>query len=71
MEHDVDIIIVGPASCDNIRCLNVRGRPLRSYHPIKCWGETTLQPSLNMSLVTARMILQLDRCLTRSQSLDR
>jgi len=49
----------------------VRGRPLRSYHPIKWLGEITLQPSLNTSLVTARMSLQLDSRLSRSQSLDR
>ena len=41
-----------------------------SYMKENVWGEITLQPSLNSSLVTARMILQLDG-VTRSQSLDR
>ena len=51
--------MVGPAGCG------------KAPDALTKWlGEITLQPSLNTSLVTARMILQLDG-VTRSQSLDR
>lgn len=69
----MDIIIVSPASC--VSCPVPLNEGSARYAVTALWkivGERLLFSLLSTpSLVTARMILQLDRCLTCSQSLDR